>query len=535
MVVAVDRDPAVDVGRLRELGVEVRLEPEEETLQLLIQGGIDLVVTSPGVPATSPILLGASERAIPVWDELELGARLLPNPIARDHRDERQDHDDARFSGEMFRAASTAGGGGREHRTPDHVRRRDRRPGHLARLRGRCRSSSTTWRRSARDRRAPQPRARPSRPLRNVRVVRGREAPHLRAADRGRHRDRPSRLRAGPRRRPQDRVLRRRPASRRARASSGEHNRENAAAATAAARAAGIPDEAIALALVGFPGVPHRIELVRELHGVRYVNDSKATNVAAALRADRGVPGLAAAPHSRRPRQERELRAARGCARARDRAISDRRRRRRDRRRARRGRRLVRPAAACSRTRIAARFGQRGSRRCRAPLAGLRELRPVSRLRGRAATSFVAWWRSCREGGQPLRPEAPRARDARARGVRAGDGVQRDLRVGRGRERRPDELPQATGDLRLSRHRADGARVAFRLPPACGSSRRRSCSWHSGCARPCSSSRRRSTARGAGSSSARRASSPRSSRSSRSASSQRSISRGALRRGRSAS
>jgi len=65
----------------------------------------------------------------------------------------------------------------------------------------------------------------------------------------------------------------------------GEHNRENAAAATVAARAAGIPDEAIAAALVSFPGVPHRIELVRELHGVRYVNDSKATNVAAALRA----------------------------------------------------------------------------------------------------------------------------------------------------------------------------------------------------------------------------------------------------------
>ena len=65
----------------------------------------------------------------------------------------------------------------------------------------------------------------------------------------------------------------------------GGHNRENAAAATAAARAAGIPDDAIAEALRTFPGVPHRIEPVRELGGVRYVNDSKATNVAAALRA----------------------------------------------------------------------------------------------------------------------------------------------------------------------------------------------------------------------------------------------------------
>ena len=65
----------------------------------------------------------------------------------------------------------------------------------------------------------------------------------------------------------------------------GAHNRENAAAATAAARAAGIPDEAIADALRTFPGVPHRLEPVGERRGVRYVNDSKATNVAAALRA----------------------------------------------------------------------------------------------------------------------------------------------------------------------------------------------------------------------------------------------------------
>ncbi len=64
----------------------------------------------------------------------------------------------------------------------------------------------------------------------------------------------------------------------------GAHNRENAAAATAAARAAGIGDEAIAETLRTFPGVPHRLEPVGEAAGVRYVNDSKATNVAAAVR-----------------------------------------------------------------------------------------------------------------------------------------------------------------------------------------------------------------------------------------------------------
>jgi len=64
----------------------------------------------------------------------------------------------------------------------------------------------------------------------------------------------------------------------------GRHNRENAAAATAAARAVGIEDAAIAEALSTFPGVPHRLELVRELGGVRWVNDSIATNTFAVRR-----------------------------------------------------------------------------------------------------------------------------------------------------------------------------------------------------------------------------------------------------------
>jgi UDP-N-acetylmuramoylalanine--D-glutamate ligase len=64
----------------------------------------------------------------------------------------------------------------------------------------------------------------------------------------------------------------------------GAHNRENAAAATAVARALGLDDDAIASGLREFAGVPHRLEPVRELDGVRFVNDSKATNVAAALR-----------------------------------------------------------------------------------------------------------------------------------------------------------------------------------------------------------------------------------------------------------
>ena len=65
----------------------------------------------------------------------------------------------------------------------------------------------------------------------------------------------------------------------------GEHNRANAAAATLVARELGVAEDAIAGALVSFPGVEHRLEPVAEIRGVRFVNDSKATNVAAALRA----------------------------------------------------------------------------------------------------------------------------------------------------------------------------------------------------------------------------------------------------------
>ncbi|HSI81935.1 MAG TPA: UDP-N-acetylmuramoyl-L-alanine--D-glutamate ligase [Solirubrobacterales bacterium] len=72
----------------------------------------------------------------------------------------------------------------------------------------------------------------------------------------------------------------------------GPHNAANAAAAAAAAEAMGIEREAIAAALVSFAGVPHRLERVGVRGGVAYVNDSKATNVAAAAAALRSfTPG----------------------------------------------------------------------------------------------------------------------------------------------------------------------------------------------------------------------------------------------------
>jgi len=65
----------------------------------------------------------------------------------------------------------------------------------------------------------------------------------------------------------------------------GPHNLENASAAATAALAAGVPGEAVAEALRGFAGVPHRLEELGTVDGVLYVNDSKATNVSAAARA----------------------------------------------------------------------------------------------------------------------------------------------------------------------------------------------------------------------------------------------------------
>ena len=59
----------------------------------------------------------------------------------------------------------------------------------------------------------------------------------------------------------------------------GPHNQENALAAALAAAAAGLPNEAIVATLESFAGVEHRLEFCGEVQGVRFVNDSKATNV----------------------------------------------------------------------------------------------------------------------------------------------------------------------------------------------------------------------------------------------------------------
>lgn len=286
-VVCFDRDAALDVGRLGDLGVELHLGREEETL---LQG-IDLVVKSPGVPGETALVAGARARDIPVWSEIELGARLLPNPMLGVTGTNGKTTT-SELLGAIFRAAErpveVAGNVGRPltslvdvvepdawivcelssfqledvetlrprvavllNLAPDHL---DRHGDFDAYERAKLRIFE---RQQAGDT-AVVPRGFPGVPGAGARVEFDSGDP----------------LPADPR-------------------IPGPHNRENAAAATAAARAAGISDAAIAEGLRTFEGVPHRIELVRELAGVRYVNDSKATNVAAALRALASFPGSA--------------------------------------------------------------------------------------------------------------------------------------------------------------------------------------------------------------------------------------------------
>src|SRR5262245_9524039 len=283
-VVGFDREESLDVGRLRDVGVELHLGHEEERL---LQG-IDLVVKSPGVPGETLLAQGARSRGVPVWSEIELGARLLSNPILGVTGTNGKTTT-SELLGAVFRAAGR----------PVEVAGNVGRP--LTSLVGAvavdawivCELSS--FQLEDVDTLAPR-----------VGVLLNLEPDHLdRHGSFEAYAD--AKLRMFERQGEEDTAVVPRgfgaiPGAGRRMAFAdddelpaepllpGPHNRQNAAAATVAARAAGIGDDAIAEALRTFEGVPHRIELVRELHGVRYVNDSKATNVAAALRALASFP-----------------------------------------------------------------------------------------------------------------------------------------------------------------------------------------------------------------------------------------------------
>jgi UDP-N-acetylmuramoylalanine--D-glutamate ligase len=280
----VDRNAELEAGRLREAGVEVVLGADDPELL----DGMDLLVKSPGIPADASLVAAARERGLTVWSEVELGSRLLANPILGVTGTNGKTTT-SELLGAVFRAAdapvAVAGNVGRPltgldgaiaknawivcelssfqlediedfrpriavllNLTPDHL---DRHP-------------------TLEDYRAAKLRIFENQGPEDVAVV-PRGFGEIPGEARRVEFDLNDPLPAEP-------------------LVPGEHNRENAAAATAAARAAGIPDEAIGAALETFEGVPHRLELVREVDGTRFVNDSKATNPEAAERALSAYP-----------------------------------------------------------------------------------------------------------------------------------------------------------------------------------------------------------------------------------------------------
>ena len=273
------RSGRASTAALERRGLEVvRADRElgnDSDLSLLERVG--LVVKSPGVPGEAPLVSAARERGIPVWSEIELASRLLPNPILGVTGTNGKTTT-AEWLGFIL-GAPVAGNVGRalseldgelgpdqlvvvelsSFQLEDIVRFRPQiavllnlEPDHLDRH-----GSFEAYRAA------------------KLRIFENQTESDTAVVPR----DLDHKVRARRVEFAADDPLPAEPALR------GRHNRENAAAATAAARAAGATNEQIARGLREFNGVPHRLELVGERNGVGYVNDSKATNVAATLRA----------------------------------------------------------------------------------------------------------------------------------------------------------------------------------------------------------------------------------------------------------
>ncbi|MDX6506103.1 MAG: UDP-N-acetylmuramoylalanine--D-glutamate ligase [Gaiellaceae bacterium] len=272
LVLGLARSGKAAVAALERRGVEVvsaarELGNDDDVARL---DGVELMVKSPGLPRDAPLVVEAQRRGLPIWSEVELGYRLLePRLVGVTGTNGKTTT--AELLGAIMRAP-VAGNVGRALTDLDG----EVEPGALVV----CELSSFQ--------------------LEDVHelacevaVLLNLEPDHLdRYGSFEAYRD--AKLRIFERARAKivplgsgldgiefsaDDELPAEPLIR------GAHNRENAAAATAAARALGTPDTQIAEALRTFPGVPHRLEPVGEANGVSYVNDSKATNVAAAIRA----------------------------------------------------------------------------------------------------------------------------------------------------------------------------------------------------------------------------------------------------------
>ena len=313
-VYGADSGSPPDAGRLAELGVEVQLDGDGTDLL----ERVNAVVKSPGVPQDAPAIAGARERGMPVLGELELGWRLIPNRVVA-LTGTNGKTTVAEWLGHVWRSAgqevTVAGNVGTPlaslaveppdpaswvvcecssfqledsiafapdvavllNVTPDHLDRHgDFESYRDAKLR--IFANQPTWATAITD--ADEPSLEGTElPGDAVTAHYGVEGCAEPAACAVRAEDGVVLDGSGPLLEVSELAL------------AGEHNLRNAMAVACAALAAGLDREAVAQGLRDFPGVPHRLERVGEIEGVTFVNDSKATNVAAAVAAIRSFDG----------------------------------------------------------------------------------------------------------------------------------------------------------------------------------------------------------------------------------------------------
>ena len=277
VVLGNERSGQAAAALLERHGVEVVFADRDlgNDADLSLLDGADVLVKSPGVPRDNPLVAAAT---IPIWSEVELAAHFLPNPILGVTGTNGKTTT-TEWLGAMFpRPRSRAGNVGRALTAVDappeawivcelssfqledihELRPRiavllNLEPDHLDRH-----GSFEAYRDA------------------KLRIFENQTAEDTAVVPRG------FEIPGGARRRG---VHGRRPTAGRARAARAPTTARTPPPRPRPRVRPGVADEAIAEALRTFPGVPHRLELVAELGGVRFVNDSKATNTAAARRA----------------------------------------------------------------------------------------------------------------------------------------------------------------------------------------------------------------------------------------------------------
>lgn len=316
-VIAADRRDAASLGdtaaRIERLGASLHAGGHPESLAK----DADLVVLSPGVPSTTPVVAAARVRGVPVWGEIELAFRFCRGGVVGITGSNGKSTTTA-MVGTILRAAGIPGGTGGNLGTPfiellrddapgavhavelssfqletieafharcavvtnlspDHL---DRYPSYEAYARAKARILETQEEDEAAVLNVDDPES-----ARFLPDVRG----SLYAFTVEREPGRGAFVRRGV-------MVLRTDAGEEAVMPvaelpvPGAHNVANALAAAVAARLCGASADAVARGLSTFRALPHRLQLVAELDGIAFYDDSKATNLDAAERAIRSFP-----------------------------------------------------------------------------------------------------------------------------------------------------------------------------------------------------------------------------------------------------